>query len=364
MIFVSHAREDREAAVKLVGELEAEGFDCLTDPDLLEGNPFWREDLAQQFHGCELMVCLASRHAEHSPWVEQERRAFPGPRMWIAVGPTTQQPGVSRSESDIVVEQGRALSAVRAILPTSDRRCSRMRDQLDPRIRIAERLRRVQEHQKRLDDFMISCVGRSPPALGLAGSDVSIRMGSTYLQLKSATHRKDTFVGARSVTNAQYQAFVDATGYVEPPTWQRASFRVDDAPVTGVNWFEACAFAAWVGGALLTEDDWYQSALGRDAFRWFATESGEINHAEAYYDRPFGSGSPVDPMIFSPSPEGFYGLCGNSWDWCESSWGQHKVIRGGGYMDAAAFCGIQSRYRNAPIDRDCCVGFRVKMKCQ
>jgi hypothetical protein len=364
MIFVSHAREDREAAVKLVRELEAEGFDCLIDPDLLEGNPFWREELSQQFHECELMVCLASRHAEHSPWVEQERRAFPGLRMWIAVDPMTQNPRVSRGERDIVVEQGRALNEVRAILPARNRQCSRMHHQLDPRIRIAERLRHAQEHQKRLADFMISCADRSTPALNLAGGEVSIDVGSSYLQLKRAVHRKDTFVGIRSVTNAQYRAFVDATEYGEPPTWQRASFRVDDAPVTGVNWFEACAFAAWVGGALLTEDDWSQSARGRDAFRCFATESGELNHAEAYYDRPFGSGSPIDPMIFSPNPEGFYGLCGNSWDWCESPWGQHRVIRGGGYMDAAAFCRIQSRYRNAPIDRDCCVGFRVKMKCQ
>jgi hypothetical protein len=30
-------------------------------------------------------------------------------------------------------------------------------------------------------------------------------------------------------------------------------------------------------------------------------------------------------------------------------------------MDAHAFCTTDTRYRNAPIDRDCCVGFRVKV---
>src|SRR5262249_31686808 len=78
MLFISYAREDRRLAAKLADELDAEGVDCLIDPELAEGDPFWRERIARHFPDCSLMVGIASTHARNSPWVEQEQRAFPG----------------------------------------------------------------------------------------------------------------------------------------------------------------------------------------------------------------------------------------------------------------------------------------------
>jgi hypothetical protein len=365
MLFISHAREDREAAAKLMNELEAEGYDCLIDPDLTEGDPFWREATAQQFLECELMLCLASGCAERSPWVEQEQRAFLGQKLWIAIDPCANGLKMSTGRSTEVVRQSQALSAVCAALPPGRRQLMRTRDQPDRLTRPDERLRHIQEQQARLDTFLRSCGGRSKLSWDIADDIALGRSSSIDLELRAArigTDGGSTFVGTRPVTNAQYRTFMDASGYERPPTWQRAAFRVDDAPVTGVNWFEACAFAAWVGGTLPTEVDWIRSARGSDESCRFATMSGEIDPTMAYYGQPFGRCAPVAPTTYPPNPKGFHGLCGNTWDWCASLWEQHRVIRGGGYMDVPTFCRIESRYRNAPIDRDCCVGFRVKVE--
>ena len=195
-----------------------------------------------------------------------------------------------------------------------------------------------------------------------AGGDAAIiRTGSLELRLRALPppHER-TFVAMEPVTNKQYRGFVHATGYPEPPTWRRAAFCQGNAPVTGVNWFEAAAFAAWVGGSLPTEGEWTAAAWGTDGARRFATPNGSIDHAVAYFGQPFGTGAPAPTMTHPPNPEGYYGLCGNTWDWCASAAGGYRVIRGGGWMDTAVFCRIDTRYRNAPIDRDSCVGFRIK----
>jgi Sulfatase-modifying factor enzyme 1 len=81
-----------------------------------------------------------------------------------------------------------------------------------------------------------------------------------------------------------------------------------------------------------------------------------------HYKQPLGYGTPLPAYKFPPNSAGFFGMCGNTWDWCASAWDSHRVLRGGGYMDSAEFCKIQTRYRNSPIDRDCCVGFRIKIE--
>ncbi len=364
MLFISYAREDQQAAAKLINELDAEGIQFVIDPDLTEGDPFWREAVAQRFCECTLMVGLASLHAERSPWVQQERRAFTGSKLWVAIGPAANRLEACSDEASELVQPERALRAIRAALGAGFRNRSRRPEQRNRLIPRDDRLQRIQELQSHLDAFLKSRNPRSAPTLEVAGAIARSRNGPIELQLcaiHAETQGTAIFVGTEPVTNAQYRAFIDATCYKEPPTWRRSAFRSDDAPVTGVNWFEARAFAAWVGGSLPTEGEWLRAARGSDMVRRFATASGDIDPAMACYGRPFGSFAPVATTAYPPNPNGYYGLCGNTWDWCASTWGPHQVIRGGGCMDAAAFCTIETRYRQAPIDRDCCVGFRVKI---
>jgi hypothetical protein len=356
MLFISYAREDRRVAAKLVNELEADGLACMIDPDLAEGDPFWREAVARQFPHCRLMVCLASAKADRSPWVEQEQRAFSGPKIRIALDRSAVGPNAAQPRS--------ALRAIRAALTRPLGRPLRQR-RLTARFAKADlRSRQMAQEKKKLAAFLRLHAGKSPARYDVAG--VTMRLGSGAAELRlsrlGAEHGSNrTFIGLTPITNTQYRAFVDATAYPAPPTWQRAAFRHDEAPVTGVTWFEAAAFAAWVGGSLPEEPEWVAAARGGESGRRFATSSGVINHEVAYFGQPFARSAPVPVTAHAANPEGYFGLCGNTWDWCASARGSHRAIRGGGWMDAAPFCTIGSAYRNAPIDRDCCVGFRIKV---
>lgn len=50
------------------------------------------------------------------------------------------------------------------------------------------------------------------------------------------------------LTNAQYLAFVEATGYRAPAHWQglRVPEKLADHPVVKVSWYDAQAYAAWL----------------------------------------------------------------------------------------------------------------------
>jgi len=93
-------------------------------------------------------------------------------------------------------------------------------------------------------------------------------------------------VGATEVTNAQFAAFLDATGYApaEPHRFLahwvngRPVPGAEDQPVTFVDLEDARAYCAWRGGRLPTEDEW-QLAGQEQGFRrgtpavWNWTES-------------------------------------------------------------------------------------------
>jgi len=356
MLFISYAREDRRAAAKLVNELEADGLACMIDPDLAEGDPFWRDAVARQFPHCRLMVCLASAKADRSPWVEQEQRAYTGPKIRIALDRSAVGPNA--------VQPRNALRAIRAALTRPLRRPLRQR-RLTARLAKAElRSRQMAREEEKLAAFLRLHACKFRTRYDVAGVAMRLDNGATELRLSrlgAENGSNRTFIGLTPITNRQYRAFVDATGYPAPPTWQRAEFRHDEKPATGVTWFEASAFAAWAGGRLLEEAEWVAAARGDESGRRFATSSGAINHDVAYFGQPFARHVPASVTAHAASPEGYFGLCGNTWDWCASARGPHRAIRGGGWMDAAPFCTIGSAYRNAPIDRDCCVGFRIKV---
>ena len=64
------------------------------------------------------------------------------------------------------------------------------------------------------------------------------------------------------ITNAQYRAFVEAMNRPTPrghngeKTWEDKTLNGDTQPVVGVTWFDAQAFAEWIGGSLPTEAQW------------------------------------------------------------------------------------------------------------
>jgi formylglycine-generating enzyme required for sulfatase activity len=175
-------------------------------------------------------------------------------------------------------------------------------------------------------------------------------------------------IGATPVTNDEFSAFVDATGYVTdaerygwsfvfagelpddfPDTrgvvdapWWRQVFGADwrhpagphsdlgdlgRHPAVHVSWLDAQAYCAWVGARLPTEAEWERAARGGIAgatFPWGdELEPGGEHRMNVFQGRfpaedlaadGFAGTSPVD--AFAPNGYGLHDMTGNVWEWC------------------------------------------------
>jgi formylglycine-generating enzyme required for sulfatase activity len=97
--------------------------------------------------------------------------------------------------------------------------------------------------------------------------------------LNRTVHLGHFAIAAHEVTNAEYAAFVAATGY-QPLRPERfgAGNGAADEPATHVDLNDARAYARWAGLRLPTEDEWQVAAEAglisrRDPLVWNLTES-------------------------------------------------------------------------------------------
>jgi iron(II)-dependent oxidoreductase len=207
------------------------------------------------------------------------------------------------------------------------------------------------------------------------------------------------------VTNAEYQRFVDAAGYEQlefwheealpalldfvdqsgapgPHYWSDGQYPPDDQhlPVVGVSWYEAWAYARWVGKQLPSDAEWtkaaawpVESAPGRVAQRRYPWgESFDVRRAHLY-----GSGHrapvPVDEFPGGTSVGGIHQLIGNVWEWTSTPLADVAdpslhvsesvmSVRGGAfdtYFENQATCHFQSGEHALSRRRN--VGFRLAL---
>lgn len=207
------------------------------------------------------------------------------------------------------------------------------------------------------------------------------------------------------VTNAEFQRFVDAGGYEQleywheealpalldfvdqsgapgPRYWIDGQYPPDDQrlPVIGVSWYEAWAYARWVGKRLPTDAEWtkaaawpVESAPGRIAQRRYPWgESFDVRRAHLY-----GSGHnqpvPVDEFPGGTSVGGIHQLIGNVWEWTNTPLAEAAdsslhvsesvmCIRGGAfdtYFENQATCHFQSGDHALARRRN--IGFRLAL---
>lgn len=184
--------------------------------------------------------------------------------------------------------------------------------------------------------------------------------GSTTIQAPGleqveALELGDFFMDIHEVTNRQYKAFVDAGGYADPTCWTHPFVRDgqtipfeeamamfvdqtgragpsgwqvgayaegdDDLPVGGVSWYEAAAYACFVGKSLPTVYHWFMAA---DPF--------SSNHVvpQSNYD---GAGAAPVGQYKGMSRDGIYDMAGNVREWARNPDGEARYILGGGWND-------------------------------
>ncbi|HEY0724025.1 MAG TPA: SUMF1/EgtB/PvdO family nonheme iron enzyme, partial [Pyrinomonadaceae bacterium] len=154
------------------------------------------------------------------------------------------------------------------------------------------------------------------------------------------------YMDVTEVTGEMYQQFVKDTGHRVPPQWVNNSYPSGAAklPVTGVDWYDADAYAKWAKKRLPTEEEWEFAARSNDGRRypwgnnWSA---GSANAGDSSAQRVINVGSFPE----GKTPSGLADLAGNAWEWTSSNLvaypngklpekpiGEIKVVRGGSWQ--------------------------------
>ncbi len=161
--------------------------------------------------------------------------------------------------------------------------------------------------------------------------------------------------------------FVDQTGSPGPRFWQKGCYAAgkEDHPVVGVSWYEAAAYARWVGKRLPTDAEWVKaaswpvqvSATSRMQRKYPWGDTMDRRRANLWGSGP-GDTAPVTEYADGVSVGGIHQLIGNVWEWTGSAFRavDHvqgpvvldvpmRSIRGGAfdtYFDNQASCQFQS----------------------
>jgi len=145
------------------------------------------------------------------------------------------------------------------------------------------------------------------------------------------------------------ERFKDRTGRTGPATWEAGDYPEgqDDYPVSGVSWYEAAAYAEYVGKSLPTIYHWYTAAgMASSAYIVPLSNLG-------------GAASPAAVGTFRGlGPFGTYDMAGNVREWCRNSTSEgQRFILGGGWNDPA-YAFDSDAYTQPAFDRSASNGFR------
>lgn len=173
-------------------------------------------------------------------------------------------------------------------------------------------------------------------------------------QPQHTLHLPDFYLAKMPVTNAQYAAFVQATGHHAPYHWQRGIPQrgQEDHPVVNVSWHDAVAYSNWLAQAtgkpyrLPSEAEWEKGARGADGriypwgVHWDPARcngreggQGDTIAAVGIY---VGDTTPVGAYPEGASPYGLLDMAGNVWEWTSSVFEVYPYDPGDGREDLQA----------------------------
>ena len=232
--------------------------------------------------------------------------------------------------------------------------------------------------------------------------------GGTYKN----TILRDFYIGKYEVDNAEFAAFVTATGYattaetggggyiydasskswVKKPdaTWKNPYITTTSAtPVVEMSYYDAAEFCNWLsdleglphaytkkgnayaidfnakGYRLPTELEWEWAAKGGTQSKGYKY-AGSEDPAKVAYSMAQSATGPHAGGFLAPNELGIYDMCGNVWEWCADLLPQtdkpgiYKApVRGGAWRYKAESCTIEWRNVDYLEGTDFTFGFRV-----
>ncbi|MCQ6546920.1 formylglycine-generating enzyme family protein [Bacillus wiedmannii] len=237
-----------------------------------------------------------------------------------------------------------------------------------------------------------------------------------YIELASSiqdAYTNEFYIDINPVTNAEYDLFceeVEKFGHIwchpdENHDKNHTRSTLDnqrcgpDHPVTGIDWYDAFAFARWRGKELPTEYQWEKAARGpsgqiwpwgnsfnEEAVNWCATwlgyspntlpewRKGITSFSEDYPIEPVKQAEVFDKKEYN-SPYGVVGMVGNHWEWTrsdlltgrqfqpvfankETKHHDFAVLKGGSFFSIPGLMYPSFRGKDIPFCRHNEMGFR------
>lgn len=124
------------------------------------------------------------------------------------------------------------------------------------------------------------------------------------------------YMDVHPVTNAQYQKFVQETGYPAPKT--TPPFSHPKQPVVWVTWWDAMEYARWADKTLPSEAQWEKAARGGLSGKAYPWGDEEPNPSLASYDSIYRITLPLGS--FPSNGYGVYDMAGTVWELCMDEW--------------------------------------------
>ncbi|TVL96589.1 MAG: hypothetical protein CV087_23600 [Candidatus Brocadia sp. WS118] len=220
------------------------------------------------------------------------------------------------------------------------------------------------------------------------------RLVSWDLPTAAEVQLDDYFVDKYEVSNKQYKKFIEVGGYVKKQywkypfikdgkeiTWEEALSYFKDRvglpgprswvnqefpqgkenhPVADITWYEAAAYAEFVGKNLPTIFQWEKAARDGKRSAWgLVMPWGMVNPKRPIEHRANFEGKgtvDIDEYEFGVSPYGCYNMAGNVKEWCLNEISSGYAATGGSWEDPYYIFGYYSTYPSFYTSR--AVGFR------
>ena len=221
------------------------------------------------------------------------------------------------------------------------------------------------------------------------GSDPSLDQDAVDDEQPQCTlYLPDYYLAKTPVTNAQYAAFVQATGYHLPERWigGQPPTGKEHHPAVYVSWHGAMAYCHWLAKAtgkpyrLPSEAEWEKGARGSDAYIYPGGSQGDEKRCNTPGDKR-GS-TPVRDYAQRAIPYDLPDMAANVWEWtlraecypqsvcevypCDPENGREdlksgvgRALRGGSWFRNQWYARCTLRYRIYPDARYHYIGFRV-----
>ncbi|MCX4804443.1 formylglycine-generating enzyme family protein [Streptomyces sp. NBC_01214] len=215
----------------------------------------------------------------------------------------------------------------------------------------------------------------------------------------------DAFAASEAARNHAYCHPSEAPGKIHWRNTLTDPRVAADHPVTGVDWFDAYAFASWSGKRLPVEAEWQRAAQGSDgrAFPWGREFDPAQAHCIGDLDLSRGWTSVQEwrtrlmalleePTLVTTravaargtSPFGVHDMSGNCWEWTASAYSgasatpgdgardaldvvydptSYAVIKGGAWTSLPEQASAAFRGRDLLFDRHFEIGFRCVCDC-